>query len=385
VIRTFAAGLVAATAATLGLAGCDAGGTNQPPHIAAADEYRVPVGNDGELALGATDPEGAAVTVEVTGLPPGADVADGTVRWAPDDAGTWNATVTATDADGAATTESIRFLSRYPASLEELVALGDSVASGQGLDRRDYLLLDPCWRAEDAAYGALVYDDLGWSGGFDLVACSGAETGDLTGQVEDAVAANPELITITIGANDLRFDHPEELLTDDGSFDEEVASARLATVATGLDDALARLESATDSTVVVTTYHNPTAGDPHGIDGCEDECFKAAADEMVDRLAATITATARRFPADRVLVADVRAAFEGHGAGNGYGPDGIRAGDGAGPFNFIFDQTTARTTPYCSKGDPDGDPWVSGLDCVHPDGDGARAYATAIETALAGT
>jgi lysophospholipase L1-like esterase len=385
VIRPYAAGLVAAAAGALGLSACADGATNQPPHVAADVEYRLPVGRGGEMAVAATDPEGGDVTVDISGLPPGATQADGFVTWTPDDAGTWNATVTATDEAGATTTQAVRFESRYPARLEELIALGDSVASGQGLDRRDYLLLDPCWRAEDAAYGALVYDDLDWSGGFDLVACSGAETSDLPGQVEAAVAANPELITITIGANDLRFDHPDELLADDGAFDEEVASARLATAAGGLGDALDRLVSATDATVVVTTYHNPTASNPHGIDGCETTCFEAAAAEMVDRLAATITATAQRFPADRVLVADVRAAFEGHGAGNGYGPDGIRAGDGAGPFNVVFDRTTARTTPYCAKGDSEGDPWVSGLDCVHPDADGARAYAAAVLAALDAT
>ncbi|MGH9027797.1 MAG: GDSL-type esterase/lipase family protein [Acidimicrobiia bacterium] len=369
--------LVAATAAAT-LTACDEGTPNQAPHVAASSEFRLGVGNDGEMMVGASDPDGGDVTVAATGLPPGAVLGADGIEWAPDDAGTWMTTLRATDEDGATTTHTVRFESRYPQALEQLVALGDSVASGQGLDREDYLLLDECWRAEDAAYAALVYDDLDWSGGCDLVACSGAETSDMPGQVEQAVAVNPELVTITIGANDLRFDHPEEMLTDEGVFDEAVASARLATLAGGLGDALTRLVSATDSTIVVTTYHNPAAGTPHGIDGCETTCFRAATDEMVDRLAATISGTARRFPDDRVLVADVSDAFDGHGAGNGYGPDGIRAGDGAGPFDFVFDHTTARTTPYCSKGDPDGDPWVSGLDCVHPDGDGSRAYADSI-------
>jgi len=332
--------------------------------------------------VGATDPDGDDVTVEATGLPPGAALSDGQITWTPEDAGTWIGAVQVTDEDGATATQPVRFESRYPQQLDSLVALGDSVASGQGLDREDYLLLDGCWRSEGGAYSALVYDDLGWNGGFDLVACSGAETSDLPDQIEQAVETNPGVVTITIGANDLRFDHPEEMLTDDGAFEEDVASERLATLGGGLDDALERLVAATDATVVVTTYHNPAAGDPHGIDGCERECFKAAANEMVDRLAGTISGTASRFPADRVVVADVREAFEGHGAGNGYGPDGIRAGDGAGVLNVVFERTTARTTPFCSKGDAEGDPWVSGLDCVHPDGDGARAYADAVLDAL---
>jgi lysophospholipase L1-like esterase len=375
--------LLAGTTLVAGiLTACSQEQTNGAPNLAVATEQRVTVGGRDEMMIGATDPDGGDVTVEADDLPPGATLADGRVSWSPDDAGTWTATVRVTDEDGATATEQVRFESRYPQQLDSLVALGDSVASGQGLDREDYLLLDGCWRSEGGAYGALVYGELGWNGGFELVACSGAETSDLPDQVEEAVETNPEVVTLTIGANDLRFDHPEEMLTDEGEFDESVASPRLASLAGGLDDALSRLVEGTDSTIVVTTYHNPTASDPHGIDGCERECFHEASDEMVDRLAGTVGGTAQRFPADRVLIADVRDSFEGHGAGNGYGPDGIRGGDGAGPFNVVFERTTARTTPYCSKGDPDGDPWVSGLDCVHPDGDGARAYAEAVLAAL---
>jgi hypothetical protein len=143
--------------------------------------------------------------------------------------------------------------------------------------------------------------------------------------------------------------------------------------------------AATDATVVVTTYHDPTAARPHGIDGCEGACFASAAAEVVSALDAAIAGVASRF-GDRVLVADVRPAFAGHGAGNGVGPDGMRAGDlpswvPAAAGGLV--DGLSGVTPFCADGDAGGEPWVSSFDCVHPNGTGADAYADAVVAALA--
>lgn len=269
-----------------------------------------------------------------------------------------------------------------------IVAMGDSVASGHGLDLLDYLGRDPCWRDEDGAYPALVGRDLDYE--VHLVACSSAEVGDLdeelvTGgpeldgvnrrtQLGWAQQVNPELVTLTIGANDLRFDHPDELLVD-GRLDEAEVQERLDGIAAALARLLEELVDTTTSTVVVTTYHNPTADNPQGVDGCELECFAAAAADVADRLNGVISRAAAAHP-ERVVLADVAGDFDRHGAPNGRGPDGLRAGKGF--LGRILPIPTTGVSAYCARGDHTNDTWINALDCVHPNGEGARAYADVV-------
>lgn len=379
-----------------------------PPELTVPGSVRATVGGIASAGLGAHDPEGGPVELTATGLPPGAAITGFRLTWEPLDAGTWPVAVRATDAGGGEAHATILLVARWPDHPGALVGLGDSVASGHGLSWRDYLGRDRCWRAEDEAYPRLVRDrwevERGGGDGFALVACSGATAADLleepvggglpgTGpdgggplpQVEWAVRANPGLVTVTVGANDLRFTHPDESLDADGRVDAGAVTERLGGLADSLDRALRRLVEATDAVVVVTGYHDPTAERPHGVPGCEETCFRQAAAEVVARLNRTLRTVADRFPAERVRFADVAPAFEGHAAPNGLGPDGWRSGDLPGPLGDLFEATTGGTSPYCAVGHPDGDPWVSSLDCVHPNGAGARAYADAVRAAWQGT
>ena len=74
----------------------------------------------------------------------------------------------------------VQLVARHPARPDTTVSMGDSVASGHGRDRADYLGGDVCWRAEDLAYGALVHQARGIDGGQSvLVACSGHGTSEV--------------------------------------------------------------------------------------------------------------------------------------------------------------------------------------------------------------
>jgi lysophospholipase L1-like esterase len=376
-----------------------------PPVLAVPAGAAAVLGRPVEVAVRATDPDGGTVTVAVAGLPAGAsfDAGAGVVRWspAPGQAGTWPLRVEAVDGDGLAATATVDVRARAPAHPAAYLALGDSVASGYGLDRTDYLGGDGCGRAEGEAYPARAAAGLGRPG-VDLVACSGATADDVRtdpvpgpdglvgdgrgdrSQLDWAVDVNPGLVTLTVGANDLRFFAAPELIGAGGAVDGERLAGRLTDLSGDLDHLLGRLVSATDATVVVTTYHDPTAATPHGIAGCEGACFARAAAGVVDALDATLAEVAGRF-GDRVVLADVRPAFAGHGAGNGLGPDGLRAGELPSwvptAVTGVVDGLSG-VTPFCADGHPGGEPWVSSFDCVHPNGSGADAYAAAVVAAL---
>ena len=382
--------------AVLFAAACSSGQSDDTRRLDVVETVRVEVGELSEQALEPGELEWTA-----RGLPPGAELDGNTLRWTPDDAGAWVVELTATDSDGNEATAITALFARYPNRPEALVALGDSVASGQGLDRSDYLLGDSCWRAERDAYPARVLDrwrdaEPGAEPELALVACSGAKVEDLLGepvtggldgtapgdtdelsQVEWAVRANPGLVTITIGANDMRFTEPEQYVVD-GELDTDLIDRRTARISGGLEAVLTRLVDATDARIVVSTYHDPTAASPQGVDGCQGDCFAEAAGRVINRLDETIGGVVARFPADRVALADVQKAFEGHRASNGIGPDGVRAGDGLGWLGVVFERTTGTTQAYCAEGHPSYESWVSSVDCVHPDGQGADAYADAI-------
>ncbi len=294
----------------------------------------------------------------------------------------------------------------------DVVAMGDSVASGHGLQRGDYLGLDPCWRAASASYPGRVFASLvaQWNSDptspvargevkplFHQVACSGAVTSDLgrdpvsggTGefaslgpmsQLEWAQRINPGLITLTVGANDLRFDRPNDFF-DRGEFLAEVARSRVQAMAAGLDEVLAELVRTTDSTIVVTTLHNPTSGRPQGVSHCRGECFVAATEEVVTMFSDAVHRVARSYRG-RVTVVEFADVLEGHGAPNGRGPDFLRAGSGF--ISRHLPVPTRGVHPFCRRGHGNEDTWVNAADCVHPNGEGHRAMAAAVMAVLSG-
>ena len=119
------------------------------------DAFRWTVGDRLEARLSVGDPDGYVRAITWRRPPPGFSSpggADASFAWTPPVAGTWDGQVTATDDDGASTTADVTFIARHPHRQNVLVALGDSVAAGFGLDLTDALLGDPCWRAPRAGY-----------------------------------------------------------------------------------------------------------------------------------------------------------------------------------------------------------------------------------------
>jgi lysophospholipase L1-like esterase len=387
---------------------------NRAPELGAPAELRGAVGAPTVVAVTGTDPDGdpVAVTISAAGVPglsftPGPG--GGALRWQPTEAGTWTVGVAADDGRGGRTERTLTLLGRYPANPGAIVAMGDSVASGHGLQLRDYLGGDSCWRAESDAYPArllrLLVEQGRWprDGRVALVACSGVRTSDLLTravrgglpgsapagtsslpQVDWAVRGNPGLVTLTVGANDLGFSKPWELVRD-GRLDVATLDARLARLRTDLRVVLDRLVAATDATVVVTTYYDPSATSPQGIDGCRTTCFSSVVTTALDRfngaIGDVVAAVAAGPGGQRVRLADIRPAFVGHGAPNGLGPDGLREG-GFGLFGTLVGPLTEGTHPYCARGSTTGEPWVNSVDCVHPDARGAGEIARVVAGVL---
>ena len=356
--------------------------------------------------LSILDPEGDPVEVEVV-APVGltADQQRGgrwSVRWAPADTGTETGVLRLTDGRGGVREVEISLRSTNPHHGDTVLGLGDSVASGHGLQKRDYLGRDGCWRSEREAYPWLVREGLvergliDADGGFGLVACSGATIAGLLddpvsggpdeigggdrSQVEWAIAANPGIVTLTIGANTLRFTDPWNLLDGD-AIDRAEVDRRLGRVADDLDGVLRRLVDHTDSTIYVTNYFDPTANEPQGIEGCEGDCFRRRAEQIVGEFNQTIAAAVTDQPSDRVVLVDIASAFEGHGAPNGLGPDGFRAG--AGWLRDLVGAPLEGVHPYCADGHDDAGSWINYVDCVHPDGRGHREIAAVLLDAMA--
>ena len=74
-------------------------------------------------------------------------------------------------------------------------------------------------------------------------------------------------------------------------------------------DFVDRVVAETDTTVYLTTYYDPSAPDPQGIDSCSGACFSAVVADVVDRLASVIAEAASRAP-DRFVVVDLRDRFD---------------------------------------------------------------------------
>lgn len=361
-------------------------------------------GRTRRASIPVTDAEDDPVTV----APLGSDAPDG-LALEPDGGGgwalTWTPTATGTsvvplllrDDRGAIRRADVTVRATNPYRDGTLIGMGDSVASGHGLQKRDYLGRDDCWRSSDEAYPRLVFDALVKDGildpdGYSLVACSGATLGDLLGapvnggpdaidgprsQVDWVVAANPEIATLTAGANTLGFVHPERLLDDAIELDADELDRRLRRVETRLDDVLGRLVDHTDTVVYVTNYYNPAAATPQGVDGCRDDCFRRRVDEALAAFNATIDTVVGGFPADRVVLVDIATPFVGHGAPNGLGPDFVRSG-AVGWVRDLIGDPVGGVHPYCADGHDDAGSWVNYVDCVHPDGRGHREIADTV-------
>jgi lysophospholipase L1-like esterase len=141
----------------------------------------------------------------------------------------------------AATRPSIPAGARY-------VALGSSFASGAGIPRES----GPC-RRSDHSYPNLVAD------AWDLVlvdeTCAGATTADvLDGQI-DSVTASTELVTITVGGNDISYSATADACAGSGSCSNTVDEEAVAALPGSLRDVIDAAQTrAPDATIVVVTY-----------------------------------------------------------------------------------------------------------------------------------
>jgi lysophospholipase L1-like esterase len=374
--------------------------------IAIAPRVVATVGGVATSTISARDSDGRVVSTWWSGLPQEATATGGVLTWRPTRAGTWTATVNVVDDRGATVSRPATLLARYPAHRHALIGMGDSVPSGHGLQETDYLGRDKCWRDGGEAYPRQVLDALveiglvdGNAAELGLVACSGHDpddlfetpvTGGLAGtapdgqdeltQLEWAVRANARIVTVTIGANDTGFVGPEKLLLPDNTLDREDVARRMRIVEADLTTILDRLVGATDSIVFVTTYYNPTAPNPQGVEGCREECFGEKAEEVVRALNDVITDVGSDY-GDRVVVVDLFDLFAGHGAPNGVGPDGLREG-GFGFLGELIGGLVSDVHPYCARGDTIGDSWINSIDCVHPDARGTTEIAQAVTAAI---
>jgi lysophospholipase L1-like esterase len=371
-----------------------------PPLVVSIEDVTATVGELAAIVIEVSDADGGVevAATEFVGGPPGVGV-DGT--WIPETPGTWDATVRVTDDLGRIGEHPIRFSARYPASPDTLVAIGDSVASGHGLQARDYLGGDPCFRSDDGypnlvAQGLIERGVFAETGAAFVVACSGAGVADVTTapvtggssdwappgvdalpQIDWAVRANPAVVTVTVGINDIGFVEPSALIVD-GRLDEAAFDARVTAMADALGSLVGRLVAETDAAIVVTGYHSPAAARPQGVEGCELDCFRTIAGQAVERVDGAILTALPDDP--RVRFVTLAERFADHGAPNGLGLDSARAGEGV--LGEVFGGPFVGTQAYCNRGDTVGESWVNALDCVHPDDEGHRQIAAAVLDAL---
>lgn len=377
-----------------------------PPELI-GDELRAWVGSSVEQIV-AVDSDGTITDVR---LLEGSDevevLSDNSIRFSPVDAGSHVARVKVTDSQGLSVLGDVTLIARFEGHPQALIAMGDSVPSGHGLELRDYFGGDPCWRSTDS-YPRRAFNQLRDAGifpegraEFALVACSGYDVDDLferevgggfdditppdgrRTQLDWAVRANPRFVTLTIGANDTGFVGPDQLfLADSATLDRPQIQRRLAVIRQDLKIVIDRLVDATDATIFVTNYYNPTAERPQGIPGCRTDCFRSAADEVVDGMNDVIAEVASMYPSDRVVLVDFETPFIGKGAPNGLGPDGLREG-GFGVVGDLLAGQVEDVHPYCARGDTVGESWVSSIDCVHPDDRGTSELAAIIVKSIA--
>ena len=192
-------------------------------------------------------------------------------------------------------------------------ALGDSYASGAGVEPYDE---DTCMRSAQApgrlvdAQSSIVLDD--------LVACAGATTGDIADQVR-ALDAETDLVTVSIGGNDVRWAQSVGtcIIADESSCASAVqdSEATAREVLPGrLDTAYGQIrEAAPKARVLVTGYarlFTEDRGDYQSGLGVVTGREQTMMNEGADALNEAIAAAATRHGFDFV---DVTGRFVEHG------------------------------------------------------------------------
>lgn len=367
---------------------------NRPPVLEVTDTARADVGSTWSDAIIASDPDGDPVRVTVGEMPLGffpTTTSRGLINgfeWRPPEPGQWMVELEVTDEQGLRTARQIVLIGRNPRNVDLLLSVGDGVAAGEGLDRGDLLRRNDCGRAEEEAYPRLAFDALRATGSLAdeaqivSVACNGMSAAKLHTEVmiatdaegdelfderttfDWAIELNPTIITITVGAADLSIADPEELI-ELGVLDQEQLAERLAVFEDQLDAFTDVLVTHTDAHIALTTYANPTADDPHGIDDCEAECFADAMSMIFEQLNMAIRNVARLLPATRVSLIDFSGLLDGHRAGDPVGLD-------------LF-----RSPAHCADSNEPDESWVSNVDCLNPNERGHRAMADVTATTLA--
>ncbi|NNC81099.1 MAG: hypothetical protein HKN94_13210 [Acidimicrobiales bacterium] len=368
---------------------------SHPPELEVPPSVRADVGSSWSDAVFTTDADGDAVRVTVGEMPLGffpTTNARGLINgfeWRPPEPGRWSVEVVATDETGLRTSEQITLIGRNPRNVDLVLAVGDGVAAGEGLDRGDLLRRNDCGRAESESYPRLAFDALRATGALAdeaeivSVACngmsasrlrtmllkatnaSGNELAEERTSLDWAVALNPTIVTITVGAADASIADPDEVIVD-GTVDPAQLADRLQTFEDELDAFTEVLISHTDAHIALTSYANATADNPRGIDGCNNECFADAMELLHEQLHAAIRSVARRLPPARVSVVDFTGLLDGHRAGDPVGLDLLRA------------------PAHCADDDEPDESWVSNFDCINPNERGHRALADVLTETLNG-
>jgi hypothetical protein len=388
---------------------------NRPPSIRPMVSARAEIGQVFSDAIIASDPDGDPVVVDVgvspSGFSPTVNARGGIIgfEWSPSVPGEWYVEVTATDSSGATTSAVLHLIARAERSIDLVLSMGDSIAAGFGRDRSDFLGTDECYRSEEDAYPTNTTDALVAAGALSdeaqvlLVGCDGMTSASLRSkvvratdpegdpvsgsatQVQWATDLNPTIIMLTVGGEDIGLFEPEALFTE-GDGETAVMLDRAALVAaqenleSELTDVLGELLTTTDAHIALTTYYDPTAADPAGVDRCRASCFVDAMRVAVSSLNESILVSAEAYPADRITVVRLDGENDVWEASNGAGPDVLR--DGLGPLQGLVDRFTRGSNATCAEsGGPERD-LVSALDCVHPNTDGHVAIAGLVTDAL---
>jgi len=390
---------------------------NRPPILRAPTIVRAELGDEFTDAIISIDPDGDDVVVGVGPAPPGFTPTVNSrgritgFAWRPTSVGEWDVAVTSADAAGLTTEETIHLLARSPRAVDLLLSMGDSIAAGFGRDRTDFLGTDDCFRSESDSYATLASELLIDAGALSesaevlLVSCAeasssslGSETvratdtnGDFVGredktQLEWARDLNPTIVTLTVGANDVGLFELEDVLLADAGDDPSLAmdtmmfDERIEVLGESLGEVLEILVTTTDAHIAVTTYYDPTASDPQGIEGCEGSCFVEVMDALMLRVNRAILGAIDSQPQARLSVVRLDAEQDVWEASNGSGPDFLR--DGLGPLQGIVDRFTQGSNATCaSSGRPELD-LVSSLDCLHPNVAGHREIAARVTEVL---
>jgi lysophospholipase L1-like esterase len=255
-------------------------------------------------------------------------------------------------------------------------ALGDSIASGYGLDDdgtacRRSMLAYP-WQVVTQLQENFATEQ------FALLACSGATTGTLESQVTETLSRlteRPTLITLSIGANDFGWSDLRPFAQNLCTPDVDAFETWVASVAHSLEEHLVvqleRLLAYPQVEVILTDYYNPTNLSGAFWELIYPRCVLVNVYErseyVVHSLNAAIVQTWQRLGSPPyVQVSSVQAAFRGHEA--------PRPWCGSSPPDVEETWLQFPSDPYSNATSVGGD-------CFHPNRMGAERYSEAV-TAL---